>query len=307
MFITYEPVPEAHDIFKRLGKVFEQTYTRFLDLQRAEAHAREAQIEAAMERLRARAMTMQASGELATVVKAMYIELKKLDESLNRCFIMIFDEQTEGVTWWMAGDDEALTEQAYRIPYSNHQPQLAYLKGWKERQEKWLYIMEGNEKKEWDAFLFNETELSSLPADAIQLMRSFKKIYLSASFNSFGCLTTGSVEPLSSQSFDILVRFSKVFDLSYTRFNDLKQAEAQAREAKIEAALEKIRSRSLAMHHSNELISVIGVMFEKLKELNVLLGTVAIWLFNKATMDSIFWVGNDWHSPLWFIFLTMSN
>jgi hypothetical protein len=37
MFITYEPVPEAHDIFKRLGKVFEQTYTRFLDLQKAEA------------------------------------------------------------------------------------------------------------------------------------------------------------------------------------------------------------------------------------------------------------------------------
>jgi hypothetical protein len=32
MFITYEPVPEAHDIFKRFGKVFEQTYTRFLDL-----------------------------------------------------------------------------------------------------------------------------------------------------------------------------------------------------------------------------------------------------------------------------------
>jgi signal transduction histidine kinase len=51
------------------------------------------------------------------------------------------------------------------------------------------------------------------------------------------------------------------------------------------------------MHHSNELISVIGVMFEKLKELNVLLGTVAIWLFNKETMDSIFWVGNDWQQP----------
>ena len=42
MFITYEPVPEAHDIFKRLGKVFEQTYTRFLDLQKAEAQAEQA-------------------------------------------------------------------------------------------------------------------------------------------------------------------------------------------------------------------------------------------------------------------------
>ena len=64
MFITYEPVPEAHDIFKRLGKVFEQTYTRFLDLQKAEAQAREAQIETALERVRARTMAMQKSDEL---------------------------------------------------------------------------------------------------------------------------------------------------------------------------------------------------------------------------------------------------
>ena len=35
LFITYESVPHAHDIFKRFGKVFEQTYTRFLDLQKS--------------------------------------------------------------------------------------------------------------------------------------------------------------------------------------------------------------------------------------------------------------------------------
>ena len=45
LFITPEPCPQYHDIFKRFAKVFEQTYTRFLDLQKAEAQAREAQIE----------------------------------------------------------------------------------------------------------------------------------------------------------------------------------------------------------------------------------------------------------------------
>ena len=64
MFITYDPVPEAHDIFKRFGKVFEQTYTRFLDLQKAEAQAREAQIEAALERVRSRTMAMHKSEEV---------------------------------------------------------------------------------------------------------------------------------------------------------------------------------------------------------------------------------------------------
>ena len=39
MFITYEAVPDAHNIFKRFGQVFEQTYTRFLDLQTKEKQA----------------------------------------------------------------------------------------------------------------------------------------------------------------------------------------------------------------------------------------------------------------------------
>ena len=44
LIITLEPYPEP-EIFQRFAKVFEQTYTRFLDLQKAEAQAREAQIE----------------------------------------------------------------------------------------------------------------------------------------------------------------------------------------------------------------------------------------------------------------------
>ena len=61
LFITLEPCPEFHDVFKRFAAVFEQTYTRFLDLQKAEAQAREAQIQLALERVRAKTMAMQKS------------------------------------------------------------------------------------------------------------------------------------------------------------------------------------------------------------------------------------------------------
>ncbi len=44
LFITLESVPEAHDIFIRFAKVFEQTYTRFLDLQKAEEQAEQARL-----------------------------------------------------------------------------------------------------------------------------------------------------------------------------------------------------------------------------------------------------------------------
>ena len=49
-----EPIPGEIPGLWNDSRVFEQTYTRFLDLQKAEAQAREAKIEAALERVRSR-------------------------------------------------------------------------------------------------------------------------------------------------------------------------------------------------------------------------------------------------------------
>src|SRR6187401_1466012 len=291
------PLPgDKEKILKRFTKALDHAYTRMMDLQNAEAQTREAQIEAALERVRSKTMAMQRSEELDSVIKSVYSELKHLDVSFDRCFIMIFDEQ-KGATWWMGSPEDDLFHEGFYVQYHTHPPHLAYLKGWEERQQKWEYLLGGQIKKDWDEFIFYETGLSKLPPIAIQYMKSFDSAHLAASFENFGCMTTGGQERLSEESFSILSRFAKVFDQTYTRFNDLKQAEAQARESQIEAALEKIRSRSLAMHHSKELKEVIAITFEKLNELNVLPGTVAIQLFDKKSMHSVLWVGNTIQDP----------
>ena len=82
--------------FKRFAKVFEQTYTRFLDLQKAEAQAREAQIELALERVRARTMAMQKSEELAEVATVLFQQVKALGVSQWVC----------GFNIWEIGDKE---------------------------------------------------------------------------------------------------------------------------------------------------------------------------------------------------------
>src|SRR5665213_1909868 len=70
----------------------------------------------------------------------------------------------------------------------------------------------------------------------------------------------------------------------------LKQME---RELKIEAALEEVRSRSLSMHEPDELQEVVAVVFEKLKELNIVLdGGATIITFVEGTNDEIHWVAN---------------
>ena len=63
------------------------------------------------------------------------------------------------------------------------------------------------------------------------------------------------------------------------------------RELEIEAALDKVRSRSLAMHKSDELQEVVVVVFEKLKELGLVFdGGAGIQLFTENSKDSILWV-----------------
>ena len=82
-----------------------------------------------------------------------------------------------------------------------------------------------------------------------------------------GTLVVTSLEEPTAETKDLLSRASKVFDLAYRRFLDLKQAEAQTREAQIEAALERVRARSMAMHESSGLCEVINTVFGQFEQL----------------------------------------
>ncbi|HEY5463040.1 MAG TPA: ATP-binding protein [Hanamia sp.] len=260
---------QSIDILQRFSKVFDSSYTRFLDLQKAEAQAREAQIELGLERVRARAMAMQKSEELNALIGIVFTELTKLELVLTRCVIIIYDAETKGAQWWMANSEAPSAPMNFFVKYANLPFFNMHLKGWEERDFKWQYILEGENKIVTDNFLFNETELKTLPDFVIEGMKAPLKVYLNASFNNFGNLTLATLEPLSEKHFDILLRFAKVFDLTYTRFNDLQKAEAQAREAKIEASLERIRSRTMGMQKSNQLVEVVALLSKELVSLGI--------------------------------------
>ncbi len=233
---------ENADILKRFAKVFEQTYTRFLDLQKAEAQAREAQIELGLERVRARAMAMQHSNELSDLVDTVFKELTKLDFAINMCIINIIDESTLSNMVWGANPDTGKPPESYYMKFEDYPFHHAMMKGYKERASKFIYVIEGEEKKIYDEYLFNETEFSKMPLEAQAASKALKKYVASFTFSNFGGLQTVASEDMSDEKLNILERFGKVFDLTYTRFNDLQKAEAQAREAQIEAALERVEA-----------------------------------------------------------------
>src|SRR6185436_20020108 len=88
-------------------------------------------------------------------------------------------------------------------------------------------------------------------------------------FFSKGVLSFSSYTSCPPETLQLLERFAGVFDLTYTRFNDLQKAEAQVREAQIEAALERVRSRSMAMHKTDELLEAAELVHRELAALGI--------------------------------------
>ena len=115
-------------LLKRAAKVFNRAYSRFLDLQKAEAQAREAQIELGLERVRARAMAMQNSEELKELIGTVFLELTKLDIVLTRCVIIIYDPKTIASTWWMANSEAPSEPIGLIVQYHKQDPYLADIK-----------------------------------------------------------------------------------------------------------------------------------------------------------------------------------
>ena len=80
----------------------------------------------------------------------------------------------------------------------------------------------------------------------------------------YGCFGVMVKRALPPEEQKILNRFATEFERTYTRFLDLQKAEAQAREARIEAALERVRSRAMAMQNTEELLDAADLVGREL-------------------------------------------
>lgn len=293
---------EEKELFKRFVNVFELAYRRYLDIEKAEAQAREAEIELGLERVRARAMAMQKSDELSDLVDTVFKELTKLDFALNWCIINIIDEPSLTNMVWAANPETNKPPESYLMKFEDYPFHHSMLKGYQERKTKHVYVIEGEEKKTYDDYLFNKTEWRRVPKAAQDASKAMKRYVATFTFSNFGGLQTVGEEYLSEENLDILSRFGKVFDLTYTRFNDLKQAEAQARESQIQLALERVRARTMAMQRSEELKEVIRMVLEQFIHLNIKAEHAGFYIDYKAHDDMHIWLADPNLEPFYAVF-----
>jgi signal transduction histidine kinase len=289
MFITFEQVPEFHSLFHRFATVFEQTYTRFLDLQKAEAQAKESQIQLALERVRARTMAMQRSEELPEVAALLFQQVKALGVPQFHCGFNIFEIDDKECTWYPGTADGDILPPC-KIPLTEHPVFMAFNESRKRGDELLVYEKEGEYQAGHYRYMLSLPVLGEILQNMLDAGIPFPTFQIDHIAN----FSHGNLLFITSEHFpemhDTFKRFAKVFEQTYTRFLDLKKAEAQARDAQIEAALEKVRSRTMAMQSSDELADAAYTLFEQLNVLGVAHERINIGIVNEEDQTIDFWV-----------------
>ncbi len=276
---------EQIELMRRFTKVFQQTYTRFLDLQKAEQQARESQIQLALERVRARTMAMQRSDELSETALVLFQQFAALGEHLIQITIGIMNEETASmefrVTDW--GGAGSMVSDGFKV--SLDEPTLInkMYAGWKNGDKSVIIDLSGKDLEGWLQYRNKVSGVQVKSSDT-----SGRRV-ISVAFFSKGLICFSTRLPPPQESILILERFAGVFDLTYTRFLDLQKAEAQAREAKIEAALERVRAKAMAMHKSDDLSPAVAIVFEELDKLDLGMARCGIGILDKESRSAEVW------------------
>ena len=238
---------------------------------------RELEIEAALEKVRSCSLAMQHSNELQEIIDSIPDRFKALDVNLDMANILIFKEGVRDFEYWMA-NDKYLNATRFRIPYADLIILEDILNTWGSGQELLSKSYSAEEKKELFDYFFNQTDFKYAPESwKNHILESTYYALAIAIVKNIGVLITSYSKPsFTVKEQEVLKRFANVFYQAYTRFLDLQKAEPQAREAQIQAALEVVRSRSLAMHNSEELSEVVTVLFERVAQLGVVFDGINI-------------------------------
>jgi len=289
---TYKPLAEEEqELFRRFRNVFELAYRRYLDIEKAELQAKESQIQLALERVRARTMAMQHSDELSETAYILFQQFRQLGEDPIQITIGIFNEEQNVIEFRITGGDGSGSKIDQTFHAEIDEPMLInkFFRAWKENKKSTVISLEGKELSQWVAY---RNKISGKYAHETEVKNTDRR-YAAAGFFSKGLLSISKTQNPSEQTIQILERFASVFDLTYTRFLDLKNAEAQAREARIEAALERVRSRTLAMQKSEELSETSVVLFKQLITLGIEPNRLYICIIKDSEGNAEFWITDE--------------
>lgn len=300
IFTSISPLSQSVlTVLRRMTQAFGMSYIRFLDLQKAEEQAREAQIEAAMERVRSRSMAMHQSDELREVVSILYQEIGKLGLADWGCNLQIFDTSEKTMQIWLSEDENHIHPKSYFFRDAGHPHIKTQWNKWEQKETYFTISLSGPVKKSYDDYVLTYTDFRHFPEKIKANIRSLDQVYFNFAWMKYGFLVGISVDrTMEDVEFGVLGRFAKVFEQTYTRFRDIQKAEAQARDAQVEAALERVRARTMAMHASEEFRETIGILFTQLNLLDFDIQQCSLTIVDELNSEAESWQSSSAQSTL---------
>ncbi len=281
---TFNSIDESQkNILKRFRNVFDLAYRRYTDIIRAEQQAREAEIQLALERVRARTMAMHKSDELAETAAILFQQMTELGVTPERLNICLIKEEDNILQVWATDQQGIKISHHFNASLDEPTTGRRVYDAWKEKKKSIVIDLTGKELNDWIRYV-REVMGMTIKDELVRDHRIH-----SVAFFSQGMILTTTPGPLPGESIKLLERFADVFNLTYRRFLDLQKAEAQTREAQIESALERVRSRSMGMHNSVELKDVVRLLYNEFRLLVTDIDSVNIQLNLDPSKDIHFW------------------
>ncbi|MDO8899192.1 MAG: histidine kinase dimerization/phospho-acceptor domain-containing protein, partial [Bacteroidales bacterium] len=292
---TYRAINENElEIFKRFHLVFKLAYSRFMDIQKAEAQAREAQIEVAVERVRAQSMAMHHPDDLDKVNKEILTQLNSLQiQGLSGVTFYLVDQDGWVKAWDFSSPGNIRNQNSYTLQFDFKKHEMMGEPFKILQQTDLNYFVAYYPLEKLERAVFELEEINSAVADVFK--EALAKGILTHQWTACariadGLLGIDMVSPPSEDTKTIVLKIAGAFNQAYQRFLDLQKAEAQAHEAQIEVALEKVRSRTMGMQKSDELADVANVLFQEMNDLVHNLWTCGFVLCEKDRTEDEWWL-----------------
>ena len=292
---TYKPLNrDGLEIFKRFHNVFTLAYRRFVDIEKAIEQAREAQIELSLERIRAQVTAMRESSELLDIVVTMRSEFVALGHEAHYFWHMRYlpDKYEKAMT---SGDGTRIG-MVMTLPRHIH-GDIKRVADWEKSDEPSVVLaMDVETAVDYvDKMItlgdFVQVDPNAPTLDDIRHIGGLTFVMARTTHGEIGFSLPGKVPHPPKEGIDTLIRFAGVFDLAYKRFEDLKAAERQHREAEIELALERVRARTMAMQHSDELMEASRLLDQQVRSLGIKTWGCAFNIYEEN--ESTEWFSSD--------------
>ena len=231
---------------------------------------RELEIEAALEKVRSRSLAMKQSDELQEVISTVFIQMQHLGIKADASLINILSDESKDFYLWIGTVGQTYA-QKIRIPYIQH-PVFDVFYEARDRGETFMTnALSRADKDSFFEYAFKYSDLKLMPDDRKKYVMDSAGFARSFAWSKNSGITIQNYAgiPYSDQENEILKRFAHVFEQAYTRFLDVKTAEAQAREADNRAALDRVRGEIASMRSKEDLTLITPLIWKELNSLGV--------------------------------------